>query len=101
MNFQGALISVGGTIDPIVKALDQARPSFVLFVVSSESKRQLREILKRLSYIPQYNSCQVTDVSDLAACYENIRAEISRWLAERDLNPDDVYVDITSGTKPM
>jgi CRISPR-associated protein (TIGR02710 family) len=102
MNFRGAVISVGGTWEPIVKNLNEARPEFVLFVVSQDSKTEVQSnILPKLSYTPQYSCLTTLEVGDLADCYERIREGIPKWLEERNLRPEEVYVDITGATKPM
>jgi len=102
MNFRGAVISVGGTWEPIVKNLNEAQPEFVLFVVSQDSKPEVQtNILPKLSYTPQYNCLVTLEVGDLADCYEKIREAIPKWLDERNLKPEEVYVDITGATKPM
>ncbi len=102
MNLRGMIASVGGASDPVRKALDEGRPSYVLFVVSSASKSQVEEkILPGLDYVPQYGYSEISDYQDIGICYQEIRTDIARWLGERGLCPDEVYVDITGGTKAM
>lgn len=102
MIFRGAVISVGGSAEPIAKSLNEAKPAFVMFVVSEGSKPEVEaNVLPRLGYVPQYNCISVADAGDLAACYETLRTAIPKWLAERALLPPEVYVDITGSTKPM
>jgi CRISPR-associated protein (TIGR02710 family) len=102
LSFRGAVISVGGSHEPIVISLNQARPGFVLFLVSAGSTPQIEQnILPALAYTPQYNCTTVPDESDLPACYEAARDAIPGWLKERNLSPAEVYVDITGATKPM
>jgi CRISPR-associated protein (TIGR02710 family) len=102
MNFSGAVISVGGSHRPIAVSLGEAKPRFVLFVVSEQSKPEIEgKILPLLTYTPQYNCVAVPDPGDLAACYGASREAIPKWLAERSLTPEQVYVDITGATKPM
>ena len=102
MTFRGAIISVGGSAEPIAKSLNAATPAFVLFVVSGGSKAEIEQrILPKLTYTPQYNSTLVTDESDFATSYQVVREAIPRWLEERRLEERDVYVDITGATKPM
>ncbi|MGH9396303.1 MAG: TIGR02710 family CRISPR-associated CARF protein [Terriglobia bacterium] len=102
MSFRGAVISVGGTATPLVTSLNRARPEFVLFVVSKESKRVVQEqVLGQLEYQPQYNFAETPDAEHLGETYKAVRREIPAWLKERGFNPDEVYVDITPGTKAM
>ena len=101
MSFRGMITSVGGRPEPVRKALE-ARPDDVLFVVSGGSRSQVEgEILPGLDYVPQYAYSEVSDHQDIGACYQKIRADIERWLSERRLAPEEVYVDITGGTKVM
>ncbi|MGH9352678.1 MAG: TIGR02710 family CRISPR-associated CARF protein [Terriglobia bacterium] len=103
MEFRGAVITVGGTHEPIAFSLNHAKPRYVLFVASRQSKPEIEgKILPALTYDQlQYNCVLVSDPGDLAACYEAIREAIPRWLEERSLAPGEVYVDITGATKPM
>ena len=102
MSFRAAIITVGGTWEPIVKNLEEAKPQFVLFVVSPGSKPEVQSsIVPKLTYTPQYSCLETPEVGDLADCYERIRQGIPKWLEERGLETQEVYVDITGGTKPM
>ncbi len=103
MSLRGMIVSVGGSPGPVRKALDQGRPSNVLFVVSSGSKPLVEEkVLPALpSYAPQRSYLEVSDHENIGTCYWEIRTEIDRWLHEREIKPEDVYVDITGGTKAM
>lgn len=103
MSLRGIIVSVGSSPEPVRKVLDQGRPQYVLFVVSSGSKPHVQgEILPALpDYVPQYNYLTISDHEDIGACYRQIRTDIERWLHDRELKPEDVYVDITGGTKAM
>ena len=95
-------MSVGGSSEPVRKAVGEHQPPSVLFVVSPDSRASIeRRILPELPYVPQYQFAQVSDVESLGTCYREIQKEIRRWLTERQLGPSDVYVDITGGTKTM
>ncbi len=101
MSLRGTIASVGGSPEPVRKALE-ARPAYVLFVVSGDSRSQVEnEILPGLDYVPQYGYSEISDHQDIGICYQEIRTDIERWLSERKLDPEEVYVDITGGTKPM
>lgn len=103
MSFRGLILTVGVSPDPLVHTLEAGRPPFVLFVVSESSKAQVEsEVLPRLEdYTPQYNFAVVPDHQNIETAYRAIRPRIAEWLEERNLQPDEVYVDITGGTKPM
>ncbi len=101
MSLRGMIATVGGSPEPVRMALE-ARPGYVLFVVSSGSKPEVKsKILPGLDYVPQYGYSEVSDHQDIGICYQRIRSDIERWLVERELKPEEVYVDITGGTKAM
>lgn len=96
------ILSVGGSRPPIVAALKEALPRFVLFVVSEASKDQVSGILSSFpDYTPQWENLTVSDHQDLGRCYREIRPGIADWMARRELVAENVVVDITGGTKPM
>jgi CRISPR-associated protein (TIGR02710 family) len=102
MSFRGAIVSVGGASEPIIVTLNEAKPQCVLFVVSTESKRELdSKILPALHSMPQYSLLETAAIADLADCYAKVREGIPKWLKERELAASEVYIDITGGTKPM
>lgn len=101
MRLRGLIASVGGSSEPVRKALE-GRPDYVLFVVSGDSRPEVEnKILPGLHYVPQFGYSEVSDHQDIGICYQTIRADIERWLFERKLKPEEVYVDITGGTKAM
>ena len=96
------IASVGGSPEPVRKALGEGRPPYALFVVSGASRSQVEdEILPGLGYVPQYGYLEISDHQDIGICYQEIRTDIERWLSERKLAPEEVYIDITGGTKAM
>ena len=99
---KGLVISVGGAAAPITKALTEANPGFVLFVVSSASKPQVvNEIVPSLRKALQWEYLEVDDHQDIGKCYGKIRKGLSSWLDRRDLKEAEVAVDITGATKAM
>ena len=104
-DWQGIVASIGGTPEPIVKALLARRPTHALLVVSQASAAEVEDRivpqLERAGYRPQYQKALVSDPQVLGSCYQEIRVRIARWLGEVGLDPGRVYVDITGGTKVM
>ncbi len=101
MSLRGLIASVGGSPEPVRKALE-GRPDHVLFIVSDGSRPEVEnKILPGLDYVPQYRYSEVSDHQDVGTCYKKIRADIERWLREGKLAPEEIYVDITGGTKAM
>jgi len=102
MSIRGAILTVGGSPEPVVHSLSRRRPEFILFVVSEKTRALVAGcIAPQLDYAPQYECVTVKDPDEMSGCYAAIRGAIPDWLRERDLNPGEVYVDITGGTKPM
>ena len=99
---KGMILTVGGSRKPIKTALEKARPPFVLFVVSRDSKSQVRVVLSAFpDYLPQWETLTVSDHEDLGQCYAEMRRGIADWLVRRAIEENRVAVDITGGTKPM
>ena len=104
---RGMIATVGGSPEPIVKAAEVGRPSHILFIVSEKSWSEVDEkILPMLrdrlpGYAPQHQRFSLTDEFDLGICYKEISEAIKDWLRRERLNPEEVVVDNTGGTKPM
>ena len=102
MTFQGLIVTVGTSPEPVRKVVEEHQPPSVLFVVSPDSRASVEEkILPELPYVPQCRFAQVSDAESMETCYQEIHKEIQGWLEERQLEPPDIYVDITGGTKIM
>ena len=102
-SWQGIVVSLGGTPAPIIQALLARRPAYALFVVSAASSGDVADkVIPHLDgYLPQYQQALVSDPQVLGRCYQEIRVRIARWLDDTGLDPAQVYVDITGGTKVM
>jgi CRISPR-associated protein (TIGR02710 family) len=99
---RGALFSVGGTPAPIIEALKNNPVDCALFVVSARSEEQVSTaILPSIGYSPQWECVLLSDPDDLNACYQQIRAALRNWIERRRLREEDIYFDLTGGTKPM
>lgn len=101
--WQGIVVSLGGSPQPIIWALQARRPAHALFVVSESSAGSVEaEIIPKLDgYVPQFQKAVVSDEQVLGTCYREIRRDMARWLEGVRLDPARVYVDITGGTKVM
>ena len=102
MKFNALIASVGGSPQPVIKAIEWQKPDFILFVVSEGSRAQVEgEVLPALDYVPQREFAVVPDHQDIGTCYQEIRDAASAWLARLGIADSEVYVDNTGGTKPM
>lgn len=99
---RGAIFSVGGTTAPIIEALKRNPVECALFVVSEKSEKQVSEsILPATGYSLQWECVRLKDADDLNTCYQQIRSALRDWIERRGLCNDDLYFDLTGGTKPM
>ncbi len=98
------IISLGGTPEPLVRAIAEHRPQFVAFLASHESVSILGKVMEALEAEginrPAYRVELIEDVNDLVHCYEKSLA-CARFIKERQFRPEEVAVDYTGGTKNM
>ena len=88
MSIRGAILTVGGSPEPVVHSLSRRRPEFILFVVSDKTRALVAGcIAPQLDYAPQYECVTVKDPDEMSGCYAAIRAKIPDWLRERNLDP--------------
>ena len=99
---RGALFSVGGTPAPVIEALKGSPVDSALFIVSERSEEQVSAtIVPAIGYSLQWECVRVSDPDDLNACYQQIRNALRGWIDRRRLRNEDIYFDLTGGTKPM
>jgi len=99
---RAAIFSLGGTPAPIIEALKRRPVECALFVVSEKSEPQVEQaVLPAIGYPLQWECVRLDDPDDLNACYQQIRLALSGWLDRRRLRSEEVYFDLTGGTKPM
>lgn len=103
MDIKAMIISVGGTIQPIVKSISEYSPEFVSFFASQDTVSKLIEIeseLKNNSVNIKREITLIDDVNDLYHCYNKSIEAVKRVLS-KGYNKDEVIVDYTGGTKNM
>lgn len=97
------IVSVGGTPAPIIYSLNHTKPEFICFFVSKQSKKMLEEdILPNLDFKPKYYDLIITPNADLLTdCYANLSKYLPNILEKWEVDPSEVCVDYTGGTKTM
>lgn len=97
------VVSVGGTPAPVIFSLNKKQPEFVCFFVSRQTKRMLEdEILPRLTFKPRhYDWITTPNAESLSECYQEISRRLPDLVEKWDVEPRDVCVDYTGGTKTM
>lgn len=108
-------LTVGGSCAPLVAAIQQLQPSFVLFIASKTSSNTVDGSGTPCSSKPdlalpsivaqtdlgkdQYRIVQLTDVDDINLCYQEILTELS--LLDQQFSNYERIADYTGGTKTM
>jgi CRISPR-associated protein (TIGR02710 family) len=96
------LVSLGGSPEPVLYTLGQQQPEYILFFVSAESAGQIQGIIRELPY-----QCRDVDrilspsAEILGDCYRALRDHLATKLAQWGLQPEELLVDYTGGTKSM
>ncbi len=96
-----ALVSVGGTPAPILHVLREHRPAHVWYFCSAGSRETADAIQAELEWHPQARFIEVERFEELGPCYRELRRKIPEILAETRVDPPEVLVDYTGGTKTM
>jgi CRISPR-associated protein (TIGR02710 family) len=109
MNSHLLIATVGGTPEPLAASLLHWRPVRVFFVVSTESKGAVVQIVSAVQTGGwpdfdggRYDLIEVADAQDLSAIVTELRGldeRVSAWL--RDHPQSEVIADFTGGTKAM
>jgi CRISPR-associated protein (TIGR02710 family) len=97
------IVSVGGTPAPIIFSLNRSRPEYICFFISKQTKRMLdEEIIPNLEFKPRHHDWVTTPNADsLSDCYSQLIKHLPELLEKWEINPKDVCVDYTGGTKTM
>lgn len=97
------LISVGGTNQPIIKAINVHNPEFVSFLVSQKTSSNAIEIANTLkdAGVTFHYEQTITEIpDDLLICYAAAEKSVEKIL-KRGYKTDEAVVDYTGGTKNM
>lgn len=100
------LISVGGSPDPVIYSLNEHRPDHVWFLCSEQTLGDASKIYRDLILeFPEWNlvmeTIKVDRFEELGPCYQSLRREIPLLLSKHRIQPENVIVDYTGGTKTM
>ena len=97
------IVSVGGTSAPIIFSLNRSKPEYVCFFISKQTKKMLEEeIIPNLDFKPRHYDWIVTpNAESLSDCYSELSKQFQALLEKWEVDPKDVCVDFTGGTKTM
>lgn len=102
--FKALLVSVGGSPSPIKYVIQKHTPEHIWFFCSDGSRNKAEEILKEVKkqdYHPNARFIEVLQYEELGPCYLELRKKIPELLKEHKIDPEEVLVDYTGGTKTM
>lgn len=100
---QVLIISVGGTIEPLVASIAEHRPDVVVFFASEQTIELVGAIkahLQERGLGIRNRNVMLTDAEDLVACYE-AALRCTELALEGGRPASEVVVDFTGGTKAM
>jgi CRISPR-associated protein (TIGR02710 family) len=96
------IVSLGGTLAPVIHSLNESRPEYICFFVSEETKESIDEVLDHLVFKPRHHDWIVTANPELISdCYEVLAREFPPMIEKWGIGPQEVCVDYTGGTKTM
>ncbi|MGQ0794191.1 MAG: TIGR02710 family CRISPR-associated CARF protein [Deltaproteobacteria bacterium] len=98
------VVSLGGSIDPILKSIESHKPDYICFFSSQQSNSdeypKVKNKLVEAGISPAIESIIVDDPQSLDHCYEKA-LELSIKIEKQGISLEDVVIDFTGGTKPM
>ena len=100
MKCRAMIMTLGGSLEPIVKSLSYSRPEFICFLVSEQSLKTLSEVMSIIGYEPKKHIVITYNPQSILDCYEKARDCIEH-VREKGYACEEVIIDITGGTKPM
>ena len=100
------LISVGGSPNPVLHSINHHRPDHVWFFCSRDTIEQARKIYADVlrdagSWSPTPEFFVIERFEELGPCYSTLRSKIPTLLEKWSIQPQNVFVDYTGGTKTM
>ncbi len=98
------IVSLGGSIEPIIKSIEEHKPNYLFFFLSKESNAneypKIKAFLDEKGLSPKIDFRMVKDIDDLVHCYE-VASELATAIEKQGIPNEDVIVDYTGGTKTM
>lgn len=96
------IVPVGGSPEPVRKALETARADFVIFVASPQTAPTVEAILASVAHRPSSWRRLVTpDPQSLEITFRKLAADLPPALSEWGVSWLETLVDLTGGTKVM
>lgn len=100
-SISAALVSVGGSPEPILYVLQRYHPAHIWYFCSPLSRPLADQIHQLLDWHPDRDIIEVERFEELGPCYLALRKAIPELLKKWRVQPEQVLVDYTGGTKTM
>jgi len=97
------ILTLGATPEPLIKTINSFRPDYVCFLSTKDMLKHLSEVLEVTGANEgryEYNYYQIEDKNDISHCLR-VSEQAFDELFRRGFSVEDIYVDITGGTKVM
>lgn len=96
------IVSVGGSLSPIIFSLNKQKPDYIIFFSSKDSERQIVEIIRRLNFEHKATDKIITPSPEIIGdSYRALKEKVISILERWKVRPNRVIVDYTGGTKSM
>ena len=96
------VVSLGGTPAPIIFSLNQSKPEYICFFVSRDTKGIMDEVISSLNIRPKHHDWILTpNPESLSDSYSALRKKLPELFEKWEIDPQEVCVDYTGGTKTM
>lgn len=102
-NVKALLISVGGSPDPVVFSINRLRPECLCFFASEETKNIIDVgIIPKMEQPPKrWDQIITPNAEDLLKCCQALLKDLPGLLHRWGVEPSELTVDYTGGTKTM
>jgi len=93
----------GQPSEPIIFSIEQERPDYIVFFVTEKSNDlTIPKILEILHLEEEFfEKCFCPDENDVIECYRTVRDRIQNVIYQKKVDPQNIVIDFTTGTKAM
>ncbi|MHA1294249.1 MAG: TIGR02710 family CRISPR-associated CARF protein [Promethearchaeota archaeon] len=96
------ILSVGGSISPLICSINHHKPEYIIFFTSTETKEQVTVILQNATHKPKGHDFIITESSEfLNVCLNKLLSQLPEKIRIWNIKPEETIIDYTGGTKSM
>ena len=101
-NIRGILVTVGGSVDPVIKSIKEIHPEFVVLVPSQGTLEKACEVKKTFSDNGmEFNIITTDREDDLCCSHKAVEKGLCYLNDEKNIPFSNILVEFTGGTKVM